>query len=139
MFRSIASKSVSSLKTVSATRSFHSPFAVLGSQLTTPTPSPAAANAGWYDKQYDFSHEPVVSHNGQHTYVVSQPDPAHTPYEVPSGAYPTSAPYISYTPTEAPETNGLQFSSTGNGFAHPVTTKAATKDAAVRFTGSKSA
>ncbi|KAF9046900.1 hypothetical protein BDZ89DRAFT_941940, partial [Hymenopellis radicata] len=80
-------------------------------------PPPSTANPGWYDKQYDFSHEPVVSHSGQHTYVVSQPDPSSTHYHVPSGAYPTSAPYTN----DAPAADGMQFSSAGNGFAHPVT------------------
>ncbi|TFY67684.1 hypothetical protein EVJ58_g1440 [Rhodofomes roseus] len=68
---------------------------------------------------------PRMSHAGTQTYVVSEPDPADTPYEVPSGAYPTSAPYHNFAQTGAPETaHGAQRSSTSASTAHPTLTRA---------------
>lgn len=60
-----------------------------------------------------------MSHSGTRTYVVSEPDPANTPYEVPSGAFPTSAPYKSYTATEAPQNAG-KHSSASVELPHPI-------------------
>ncbi|KAI0076215.1 hypothetical protein K474DRAFT_1663341 [Panus rudis PR-1116 ss-1] len=103
-------------------RDFHSPFALLSSSespLTSPPPPPQAA---LYEKQSEYSPEPRVSSAGTQTYVVSDPDPANTPYEVPSGAYPTSAPYQEYTRTEAP--SNAPRASTANAYAHPITTNA---------------
>ena len=109
-------------------RAFHSPFAVLSSAQSPltmpPTPKPAPSSAaGIYEKNIQYDSEPFTSGAGHRTYVVSTPDPANTPYEVPSGAYPTSAPYQNYTRTEAPVRSGAQFASTSTGFAHPLTNK----------------
>ncbi|KAJ3716077.1 hypothetical protein C8R42DRAFT_679484 [Lentinula raphanica] len=109
------------LRSVSAVRSFHSPFAVLGT--THSSPPSIASTVNTYEKQVDFSPEPLPSTGGQMTYVVSEPDPANTPYHVPAGAYPTSLPYVNFTPTEAPNQEG-QMSSTSTAYAHPVLTKA---------------
>jgi len=79
----------------------------------------------YYEKQHDHAPEPQFSHAGAQTYIVSEPDPSNTPYAVPSGAYPTSAPYVNFTPTEGPDTNGAPLSSTGSQAAHPATTRAA--------------
>ncbi|KAF8135022.1 hypothetical protein EV363DRAFT_1111352, partial [Boletus edulis] len=70
-------------------RAFHSPFVVLNAtnHLNTSTAAPI------YEKQHDSSPEPHLSSSGTRTYVVSEPDPSNTPYQVPSGAYPASAPY----------------------------------------------
>ncbi|KAI0635814.1 hypothetical protein C8Q77DRAFT_1170127 [Trametes polyzona] len=117
-----ATRSVPTAST--STRAFHSPFAVLStsqSPLTTPPASTSSAG-GFYEKQFDHSPDPYTSSAGHRTYVVSEPDPADTPYEVPSGAYPTSAPYQHYTRTEAPVPEGAQFASTAPGLAHPATT-----------------
>ncbi|KAF9466580.1 hypothetical protein BDZ94DRAFT_1251282, partial [Collybia nuda] len=85
-------------------RSFHTPFAVLGnSTLSPPPPKPSASS---YEKQLDHTPEPVDTLSGTRTYVVSQPDASTKYYSVPSGAYPTSDPYVSPTPTEAPITHG---------------------------------
>jgi len=46
-----------------------------------------------YEKQYDFSCEPLANSFGNHTYVVSQPDTSAKHFEVPCGAYPVSSPY----------------------------------------------
>lgn len=90
------------------TRAFHSPFVVLNAtnRLTTPTPTTATSI---YEKQDDASPEPHVSSSGTRTYVVSEPDPSNNPYEVPSGAYPTSAPYAQ------PNLKGLHSSTTPGG------------------------
>jgi len=53
-----------------------------------------------YEKQDDSSSEPHLSSSGTRTYVVSEPDPSNTPYQVPSGAYPTSAPFDFGSTTE---------------------------------------
>ncbi|KAJ3732152.1 hypothetical protein DFJ43DRAFT_1075837 [Lentinula guzmanii] len=110
-----------SLKFAHATRSFHSPFAVLGTTHSSPPSIASTVNA--YEKQVDSSPEPILSSGGQRTYVVSEPDPANTPYQVPAGAYPTSLPYVNFTATEAPNQEG-HMSSTSSSFAHPVLTRA---------------
>jgi hypothetical protein len=99
----------------SSIRQFHSPFVTLkdNSPLTSP-PSASSSVSPIYEKQFDSSPEPVPSPSGRRTYVVSEPDASSKFYEVPSGAYPTSAPYVNYTPTEAPETHGAQVSSTSS-------------------------
>ncbi|CAL1716479.1 unnamed protein product [Somion occarium] len=108
----------------SSQRSFHSPFIALSSNTSpiTNPPPPTSNFSSIYEKQLEHLSEPVLSGSGQRTYVVSEPDPAHTPYEVPSGAYPTSAPYQNYTLTEAP--SDLPRSSTSASYAHPFTTRA---------------
>ncbi|KAI0749421.1 hypothetical protein C8Q80DRAFT_1161969 [Daedaleopsis nitida] len=114
-------------------RAFHSPFAVLSSSqspLTTPPASTSSAG-GIYEKHIEHSAEPFTSGSGQRTYVVSTPDPADTPYAVPSGAFPTSAPYQTYPRTENPVPHGAQFASTSTGFAHPLTFRVPRNDAGV--------
>ncbi|KAK7690778.1 hypothetical protein QCA50_005878 [Cerrena zonata] len=109
-------------------RAFHSPFTVLSqshsqsSSLESP-PNPAN-HTSIYEKQLEHSSDPFLSGSGQRTYVVSQPDPANTPYEVPSGAYPTSAPYQNYAPAEPIRRDPKRASSTSSAFAHPFTTRA---------------
>ncbi|KAI0775311.1 hypothetical protein BD413DRAFT_603255 [Trametes elegans] len=110
----------------STSRAFHSPFAVLStsqSPLTTAPASTSSASTLSYEKQLDHSPDPYTSSAGHRTYVVSAPDPSNTPYEVPSGAYPTSAPYQNYTRTEAPVADGAEHASTAPGLAHPYTTQ----------------
>lgn len=140
MFRQVVSTSKRAastpLKTVTtatpaATRSFHSPFAVLStasSPLTTPLDSAAnaaaEAAAAAYEKQVDAAPEPHVTPTGTRTYVVSAPDPADSPYEVPSGAYPNSSPYVHTYPEDANGERQPQLSSsTSEHPAHPVTTR----------------
>ncbi|KAI0701191.1 hypothetical protein BC835DRAFT_1324230 [Cytidiella melzeri] len=121
--RSLAQHTRSLSRTIapkSANRSFHSPFAVLSSSSTTQT---TTSHSTLYEKQSDST----AYTPGQRHYVVSEPDPRSTPYEVPFGAYPTSAPYQSYASTNAPKTS--PHSSTSADLAHPVTTRAATQNA----------
>lgn len=110
-------------------RSFHSPYVVLGQtsrKAQVQQPQPEAANPfAIYEKQSDFSHEPLTPSAGNRTYVVSQPDASASHYEVPSGAYPTSSPYVNYAPAEAPNYKDAQVSSTSSGPAHEFTTRAA--------------
>lgn len=107
-------------------RSFHSPYAVLGQTPRKVQPqssqSEAANSFTVYEKQSDFSSEPIASSEGNRTYVVSQPDASASHYEVPSGAYPTSSPYVNYAPTDAPK--DAQVSSTSSSTAHEFTTRA---------------
>ncbi|KAH9949959.1 hypothetical protein B0H21DRAFT_725515 [Amylocystis lapponica] len=115
----------------STARAFHSPFVSLSSPLTTPPP-PTSHVSPLYEKQLDHSPDPQVSSAGTRTYVVSEPDPANTPYAVPSGAYPTSAPYQHYAATELPATEGAQYASTSPGLAHPITSRAPQNESGVK-------
>lgn len=120
-FRAVSKHTRSLSRTMQApARAFHSPFKVLANSPLTSAPAPTAMV---YEKQQDASPEPRRSHAGTQTYVVSEPDPAHTPYEVPSGAYPTSAPYASFAAAEAPN-HGTQHSSTSASPAHPTLSRA---------------
>jgi hypothetical protein len=92
-------------------RLFHSPFVVLNSPLS---PASSAPSASLYEKQHDHSPEPQISSSGTRTYVVSEPDPANTPYAVPSGAYPTTAPYVNFKPTDAPSPEGKHSSNSAS-------------------------
>src|SRR5882757_2641292 len=74
-----------------STRSFHTPFAVLANSHLKPPPTTHIASH--YEKQYDHPPEPTTSQFGYRTYVVSEPDASTRHYQVPAGAYPTSAPY----------------------------------------------
>lgn len=112
--------------TASSTRAFHSPFGVLSndasSPLTSPPPVHSAASQAYEKQDGHHPNHPVLSPSGQRTYVVSEPDPRATPYDVPYGAFPTSAPYVNFTPTEPP-TPGPRASTSPN-LAHPTTTRA---------------
>lgn len=113
---------------ITRTAGIRSPFAVLtAGEHSSPLSSSTAASAHLspihvYEKQdgYHMTH-PEVSSGGQRVYVVSQPDPQSTPYEVPYGAYPTSAPYVNFPITDAPPSG--QRASTSPNFAHPATTR----------------
>ncbi|KAG1805070.1 uncharacterized protein HD556DRAFT_1429161 [Suillus plorans] len=85
----------SNTRIIALERSFHSPFVVLNSPASNASP----VSASQYEKQHDHSPEPQISSAGTRTYVVSEPDPADTPYAVPSGAYPTTTPYVNFRPT----------------------------------------
>lgn len=80
-------------------------------------------SASLYEKQHDHSPEPQISSAGTRTYVVSEPDPANTPYAVPSGAYPTTAPYVNHKPTDAPNPESKHSASREN-LPHFYTTRA---------------
>lgn len=107
------------LSSVLYSRALHSPYAVLGD-------SPPKENtiSSAYEKHNDYPTDPVFD-SGLRTYVVSEPDKHSRHYHVPAGAYPTSVPYVNFTATSAPDTNGMQYSSTsGELLAHGKTTSA---------------
>ncbi|KAL0954592.1 hypothetical protein HGRIS_003552 [Hohenbuehelia grisea] len=113
-----ASRALARPTTHTPARSFHSPFAVLGNSSQLTAPPPPSSNV--YDKQTE---EFTDSFSDARTYVVCQPTSSY--YAVPSGAYPTSAPYVNFTATEAPNKEGAALSSTSsNPFAHPITRRA---------------
>ncbi|EIW84002.1 hypothetical protein CONPUDRAFT_151049 [Coniophora puteana RWD-64-598 SS2] len=122
VFRGAPTSSIATQK-----RSFHSPFTVLNSAhspLTNPPSSSSTVShiTSSYEKQDSYVSEEPPSPGAPRTYVVSEPDPAHTPYEVPSGAFPTSAPYDTYQETSAPNPSGAH-SSTSASPPHPNTTR----------------
>jgi hypothetical protein len=88
------------------TRRFHSPFAALeSSKALKHYPSHHQSNNihTIYEKQIDHAPEPLRSFGGlARISYVSEPDPSHTPYAVPSGAYPVSTPYINFSPMKFP-------------------------------------
>lgn len=118
----------------SSLRAFHSPFVALKAASQSPltsspapsaTVSPINAPLSSYEKQADYyASEPHVSSAGTRTYVVSEPDPSNTAYEVPYGAYPTSAPYVNYPLADAPPNPEGKYSSTSSTQPHPYTTSA---------------
>lgn len=109
----------SNTRIVALERSFHSPFVVLNSPASNSSP----VSASQYEKQHDHSPEPQISSAGTRTYVVSEPDPADTPYTVPSGAYPTTTPYVNVKPTDAPKSEG-KYSAGSASIPHSFTTRA---------------
>lgn len=145
MFRIITSRALSNVQSRSAvgaisTRSFHSPFAVLSSNspLTSHPESSEVSASNPYQKQTEESPEPSMTISGTRTYVVSTPDPSNTHYEVPSGAFPNSAPYHNPAKRDAPQT--ILSSSTSASPAHSyMSTRVPTNEfgigesAAVRF------
>ncbi|KAF8553968.1 hypothetical protein OG21DRAFT_1509500 [Imleria badia] len=102
-------------------RSFHSPFVVLNATNHLTTPSTAAP---MYEKQDDSSPEPHLSSSGTRTYVVSEPDPSNTPYQVPSGAYSASASYLSSNPSTIPPLPEGLHSSTSSSLPHSYNARA---------------
>ncbi|KAF5327209.1 hypothetical protein D9619_004560 [Psilocybe cf. subviscida] len=111
-----------------ATRAFHSPFTALGASPLTSSPSKDESISRHYEKQYETSNEPKAASNGYRTYVVSEPDVTSRHYQVPAGAYPTTAPYANFHTSAAPDTHGAQPSSTSaTPLAHGFTTRAATQ------------
>jgi len=82
---------------------------------------------GTYEKELETSPEPFTTHSGTRSYVVNEPDPADSKYEIPTGAYHSTA---SYERLEEVKYEGYggergvrEGSSTSSEVAHPVTTK----------------
>ncbi|KAL4257933.1 hypothetical protein AB1N83_009982 [Pleurotus pulmonarius] len=102
-----ASRSMRSLP--AAARSFHSPFTVLDTSPLASTPPPTS----FYQKESDETVYDAFTNSK--TYVVCQPDPSNTFHEVPSGAYPTSAPSTSSTQYAHPITRSAPRNPSGVG------------------------
>jgi len=97
------------------TRSFHTPLAILANSHLKPPPT-----TSHYEKQYDHPPEPTSSQFGYRTYVVSEPDASTKHYQVPAGAYPTSAPYTNVVVADKLNTKRKQHTK-----EHGFTTRAA--------------
>jgi hypothetical protein len=78
-------------------RSFHSPFVVLNAVPRKHNSSSMSLQVA-YEKQMEHSSEPQTSFGGKRTYVVSEPDLANNPYDVPSGMHPIDTPYAHLNP-----------------------------------------
>lgn len=103
--------------TLSSTRHIHSAFTAQSTRTRTASPLTES------HKETPQTSEPFdATASGSQTYVVSEPHPADKRYGVPSGAYPTSAPFQNFTGTEKPEHEPI--SSTSSQSAHPATTRA---------------
>ena len=115
-------------------RGFHSPFAVLRAAGTPLTSSPTSSSTTspiddappTYEKQADSTSEPHITSSGAKTYVVSEPDPSNKAYEIPYGAYSTTAPYANMTSKDTPKnpernqgTKTLSHPHSGGGRADP--------------------
>ncbi|KAF9048471.1 hypothetical protein BJ165DRAFT_1459926 [Panaeolus papilionaceus] len=128
--RSVAKASSSAIAPKN-TRAFHSPYAVLGTSPLTSSSSTSStsyqAAVDHYAKSYEHPVESSMSSRGLYrTYVVSEPDDSSRHYQVPAGAYPTSAPYMNFASTSAPaQLLEEELSSTSaDQVAHTFTTRA---------------
>lgn len=65
------------------------------SKLPSDPNKPSAQNLteGVYQKEHETSPEPITTLSGTRSYVVTEPDPAGSKYEIPTGAYHSTAPY----------------------------------------------
>jgi hypothetical protein len=108
------------------TRSIHSAFTVLGnSNSYTPPPPPGHPATSPLEQHGQHSPDSQFSRDAGTVYVVSRPDPADAHYDVPLGAFPTSAPYVQFTPSEKPDVVLKDaYSSTSPNPPHPTLTKA---------------
>ena len=82
---------------------------------------------GTYEKELETSPEPITTYSGTRSYVVNEPDPADSKYEIPTGAYHSTAPYqkaegVKYE-GRGGERGAKEGSSSSSELAHPVTTK----------------
>ncbi|KAK2464515.1 hypothetical protein APHAL10511_003494 [Amanita phalloides] len=102
MFRPLSKRALFSLTSL---RHFHSPYVAL---RDAPLPKSLASSAAsaMNEKQDDHSAEPILTHAGTRAYVVSEPDASSKHYQVPSGAFPASVPYVSSAPIEPSSDTG---------------------------------
>ena len=82
---------------------------------------------GTYEKDLETSSEPFTTHSGTRSYVVNEPDPADSKYEIPTGAYHSTASFEKLDEVKYEGYGGergvREGSSTSSDVAHPVTTK----------------
>ena len=82
---------------------------------------------GTYEKEPDTSPEPITTYSGTRSYVVNEPDPADSKYEVPTGAYHSAGSYVGSKEVKHEGYGGergvKERSSSSSELAHPVTTK----------------
>ncbi|KAK7045683.1 hypothetical protein VNI00_007516 [Paramarasmius palmivorus] len=103
------------LRATTHARGLHTSLAIRGSKSALEKfPSP---DSHVYKEKVDVDSYPKPS--ATHVRVPQSDTPG-----VPPGAFPTTAPYINYPPTDAPDYSGVQFSSTSSDpVAHPITRK----------------
>lgn len=86
---------------------------------------------GTYEKEHETSPEPITTFSGTRSYVVNEPDPADSKYDIPTGAYHSTAPYEKLKETKYEGYGGergvKERSSSSSELAHPATTKRASK------------
>ena len=82
---------------------------------------------GTYEKETETSPEPITTFSGTRSYVVNEPDPANSKYEIPTGAYHSTASYERSKEVKYEGYGGekgvKERSSSSSEVAHPVTTK----------------
>ncbi|THV02886.1 hypothetical protein K435DRAFT_323256 [Dendrothele bispora CBS 962.96] len=93
----VQSRAVSKALRPSMTRSFHSPYVVLGKDASAPTTTSKPSFS--YEKATETFED--VPHVGLRTHVVA-PNPTGMFYQVPTGAYPASVSFTEHSGT-APE------------------------------------
>ena len=80
-----------------------------------------------YEKEVETSSEPFTTYSGTRSYVVNEPDPADSKYEIPTGAYHSTASYEKLEEVKYEGYGGEKGvrdgSSTSSEVAHPVRTK----------------
>ena len=77
---------------------------------------------GTYEKELETSSEPITTFSGTRSYVVNEPDPEDAKYQIPTGAYHSTAPYEKPQGVRYGELREKEGSSTSSELAHPVTT-----------------
>ena len=78
---------------------------------------------GTYEKEVETSPEPITTYSGTRSYVVNEPDPADSKYEIPTGAYHSTASYEKSREVKYEEHRRGEGSSSSSELAHPATTK----------------
>lgn len=78
---------------------------------------------GSYEKELETSSEPFTTYSGTRSYVVNEPDPADSKYEIPTGAYHSTASYEKLEGVKYEGYGGEKGSSSSSELAHPITTK----------------
>ncbi|KAF5367097.1 hypothetical protein D9758_003958 [Tetrapyrgos nigripes] len=101
MFRLTSARALSKAVKPASTRSFHSPFAVLGS--ASPSPSNVKPSTV-YEKASEASEEFSQPAVGLRTHVIS-PNPTTMFKQVPTGAYPVSVSYAESSTTNQVSSN----------------------------------
>jgi len=77
---------------------FVKPVTPLLARFITSSSNPSSRTSqrlteGAYEKELDASSEPITTFSGTRSYVVNEPDPADSKYDIPTGAYHSTAPY----------------------------------------------
>ena len=55
---------------------------------------------GTYEKHHETSSDPITTYSGTRSYIVDEPDPVDSKYEIPAGAYHSTASYEKLQPVK---------------------------------------